>query len=242
MTILLRSTDRKVANLVSRTAKPVIANTFGLPAGKAFSCPSATSICEKVCYAGKLEKVYKNVRQKLVHNWEALQSCGDDIPAITALLSEMVKDFADDCDRFKAERLFRIHWDGDFYSDSYAMAWRDTILAYPDITFWVYTRVPSAVKILTGLGNLSLYFSTDTENKELGISLRREIPDLKLAWLDITFEKGKSAMLDSLGKSAPRCPENNKAIPLIDANNSACARCRLCIKGSNDVLFSSSKK
>jgi len=57
---LKRSNDRKVANAVSKNGKtPTIANTFGLPAGKDFSCPGATSICETVCYAGKLEKVYK---------------------------------------------------------------------------------------------------------------------------------------------------------------------------------------
>ncbi len=60
---LKRSMDRKVTNAVSPNGKtPTIANTFGLPAGKAFSCPGATSICESVCYAGKLEKVYKGVR------------------------------------------------------------------------------------------------------------------------------------------------------------------------------------
>jgi len=49
---LKRSNDRKVANAVSPNGKtPTIANTFGLPAGKAFSCPGATSICESVCYA-----------------------------------------------------------------------------------------------------------------------------------------------------------------------------------------------
>ena len=37
---LKRSNDRKVANAVSKNGKtPAIANTFGLPAGKDFSCP-----------------------------------------------------------------------------------------------------------------------------------------------------------------------------------------------------------
>ena len=40
---LKRSNDRKVANAVSPNGKtPTIANTFGLPAGKAFSCPGRT--------------------------------------------------------------------------------------------------------------------------------------------------------------------------------------------------------
>jgi hypothetical protein len=50
MLSLKRSNDRKVTNLVTPNGKQsAIANTFGLPAGKAFSCPDATSICAKVC-------------------------------------------------------------------------------------------------------------------------------------------------------------------------------------------------
>ena len=41
--------------------------------GKKFSCPEATSVCEKVCYAGKLERVYKGVKQVLLHNWQLLK-------------------------------------------------------------------------------------------------------------------------------------------------------------------------
>jgi len=59
---LKRSNDRKVANLVTKNGKQAaMANTFGLPAGKEFSCPGATSICESVCYAGKLEKLFNFV-------------------------------------------------------------------------------------------------------------------------------------------------------------------------------------
>jgi len=60
MNKLKRSHDRKVTNLVNAKGNgSLIQNTFGLPAGKNYSCPGATSICEKVCYAGKLEKLYK---------------------------------------------------------------------------------------------------------------------------------------------------------------------------------------
>ena len=62
MTQLKRSFDRKVANAVSKNGKQAaIANTFGLPAGKNYSCPNATSVCESVCYAGRLERVYPAV-------------------------------------------------------------------------------------------------------------------------------------------------------------------------------------
>jgi hypothetical protein len=93
---LKRSNDRKVANAVSPNGKtPTIANTFGLPAGKDFSCPGATSICESVCYAGKLEKVYKGVKAVLLHNWELLRNA--DQPTMVNLIEDMIADFKKDC-------------------------------------------------------------------------------------------------------------------------------------------------
>ncbi len=101
---LKRSNDRKVTNAVSPNGKtPTIANTFGLPAGKAFSCPGATSICESVCYAGKLEKVYKGVRAVLLHNWELLRNA--DEPTMVNLIQAMIADFKKDCDKKNAEKL-----------------------------------------------------------------------------------------------------------------------------------------
>jgi len=72
---LKRSNDRKVTNMATPNGKrSAIANTFGLPSGKQYSCPYATSICEKICYAGKLEKMYTSVREVLLHNWNALRN------------------------------------------------------------------------------------------------------------------------------------------------------------------------
>ncbi len=86
---LKRSNDRKVANLVTKNGKQAaIANTFGLPAGKAFSCPGATSVCESVCYAGKLEKLFKGVKANLLHNWTLLKDA--DQLTMETLLTEMM--------------------------------------------------------------------------------------------------------------------------------------------------------
>ena len=86
---LIRSKDRKVANAVSPNGKtPTIANTFGLPAGKDYSCPSQTPTCAKVCYAGKLEKVYKGVRNVLMSNWEQLKDANK--KTMVSLLNEMI--------------------------------------------------------------------------------------------------------------------------------------------------------
>lgn len=236
---LKRSKDRKVANAVSPNGKtPTIANTFGLPAGKAYSCPGATSVCESVCYAGKLEKVYKGVRENLLHNWNLLS--GATLQQQERLLDEMIAEFVADCDKRGAEKLFRIHWDGDFFSEQYTIAWQTVINLYPDVRFWVYTRVESAARILNGIPNLSLYFSTDSENTATAQVLSKD-EGINLAYLSQTFARGKAELLDLIGNGGVRCPENNKALPLISSKGSACVSCGLCVFGRNDVLFSATK-
>lgn len=240
MTKLLRSKDRKVTNLVTPNGKQAsIANTFGLPAGKAYSCPGATSICETICYAGKLEKVFPTVKVNLLHNWELLKDA--DYETMVLLLNEMIMDFKADCIRRNAQQLFRIHWDGDFFNDTYAYAWKQVIMDHPAIQFWVYTRVKSAALLLNGLDNLSLYYSTDSENKDEGIDLKVN-HNISLAYLAKNFEIGQADMKALTGKPGAKCPENKKAIPLISSKGSACATCKLCIYQKSDIVFSATKK
>ena len=237
---LKRSMDRKVTNAVSPNGKtPTIANTFGLPAGKAFSCPGATNTCESVCYAGKLERVYKGVRQVLIHNWELLNNANYD--EMVRLLNEMIVEFKLDCDKRNAEKLFRIHWDGDFFNDTYTLAWKTVINKHEDVKFWVYTRVSTAAEMLKGISNLSLYFSTDKDNKEIAINLNKN-NGIKLAYLAETFAIGQADMKEMIGRVGAKCPENKKAIPLIDKEGSACVKCSLCIDNKADIVFSAKKR
>jgi hypothetical protein len=239
-TKLKRSYDRKVTNAVSPNGKTAtIANTFGLPAGKAYSCPGATSVCESVCYAGKLEKLFKGVKVNLLHNWDLLKEA--DLKTMQDLLTEMINDFKKDCIKKDAPMLFRIHWDGDFFNDTYTQAWKSVILNNTDIQFWVYTRVKSAALILKNIPNLSLYYSTDSENKETGISLKA-VHGIKLAYLAKNFADGQSDMKTLTSRPGAKCPENAKRIPLISTNGSACVSCRLCVYSKSDIVFSASKK
>ena len=237
---LKRSMDRKVTNAVSRNGKtPTIANTFGLPAGKAFSCPGATPTCESVCYAGKLERVYKGVKAVLLHNWELLKDA--DQETMEKLLGEMIDDFRTDCEKRDAVMLFRIHWDGDFFNDTYTNAWRNVIRNNFDIKFWVYTRVATAAEILKGIDNLSLYYSTDKDNKEIAINLNKN-SGIRLAYLADTFARGQADLKEMIGKVGAKCPENKKAIPLIDKDGSACVKCSLCVHNKADIVFSAKKR
>jgi hypothetical protein len=218
---------------------PRIANAFGLPAGKQFACPGATSVCESVCYAGKLEKIYKGVRDVLVHNWDLLRSA--DLAEMARLLDEMITEFETECEKFGADKLFRLHWDGDFFSVDYVRAWREVIERHADVQFWVYTRSHFAIPELIGIQNLGLYFSADNENLELAEGLKKTY-GVKLAYLADTFAEGQAVIKSMTSRPGAKCPENKKALPLISAEGSACVRCSLCIFQKSDVVFSASKK
>ena len=240
MSKLLRSKDRKVANAVTPNGKQAsIANTFGLPAGKSYSCPGATSVCESVCYAGRLEKVFPTVKKNLLHNWELLRNADND--TMVRLLDEMIVDFVADCNKKNSPKLFRIHWDGDFFNDTYTNAWKTVITNHPEIQFWVYTRVRSAAVILNGIDNLSLYYSTDSENKAIGIELKTN-NGIRLAYLAKNFAIGQADMKELTNKPGAKCPENLKAIPLISNAGSACVSCGLCVYSKADIVFSATKK
>ena len=237
---LIRSKDRKVTNAVSPNGKTAtIANTFGLPAGKEYSCPGATATCSSVCYAGKLEKIYKGVKAVLLNNWELLKNA--DLDSMVALLTDMIEEFRVDCDKRGADKLFRIHWDGDFFNDTYTHAWKTVIENNADIQFWAYTRVKDSAIILKDIANLSLYYSTDDDNADIGAELKT-VHDIRLAYLGKTFLATESKMKELTGKVGAKCPENNKQIPLISTSGSACISCGLCVYGKADIRFSASKK
>lgn len=245
---LKRSKDRKVTNAVSPNGKtPTIANAFGLPAGKAYACPGATSVCENVCYAGKLEKVYKGVKNVLVHNFQTLLYADYlyGVYGMTDALVEMVEEFVIDCDKRKADKKFRIHWDGDFFSVDYARAWARTVKAFPEVQFWVYTRsftdVLNVIPHIYDIDNLTVYLSVDSENVTDAKNVRKEYPRVLWAWLANDFAAGKADMPVTDSKRYD-CPENKGAIPLITDKGSACVRCGICVIGRGDVVFSVTKK
>jgi hypothetical protein len=241
---LTRSKDRKVTNAVSPNGKTAtIANAFGLPSGIAFSCPGATSFCERICYAGKLEKIYSGVKNVLVENYNLLT--GADYDTKCLLLSRMIRDFIADCVKRDAPMDFRIHWDGDFYSVEYAQAWAEVIAYYPQVRFWVYTRSftdeVNVLPYLTGLPNLALYLSADPVNIDLANKRAQEYPGVFIATVADTFAEARETIINSARKSYA-CPENAKRIPLISEKGSACIRCGICPSGRGDVLFSVKKR
>lgn len=243
LTSLKRSGDRKVTNAVTPYGNVKGKNSFGLPSGKAFSCPGATSFCESICYAGKLEKMYTGVRNVLMHNWNLLKDA--DLPTMSLRIGAMIGEFVAETDKQIAKGVnatydFRIHWDGDFFSRDYAQAWANVIREFSGVNFWAYTRTFSVVDILSDIPNLTLYLSADVDNMVEAVKVAEEYPAVFLATVADTFAMAREAIPS--GRKAYDCPENGKRIPLISEKGSACIRCGICPSGRGDVLFSVLKK
>lgn len=242
MNTLVGSKDRKVANAVNSTGKTaVMSNTFGLVSGKAYSCPGATSYCEKICYAGKLEKIFKGVRETMVRNFEILSTAT--LAEMVSMIDRLIADFVAECDKRDADKVYRIHWDGDFFNKRYTLAWQHVISNHPDVQFWVYTRNVEAAVILhkAGLSNLSLFFSVDPVNAAAGKVLNKTY-GIRIAAVADTFAESQALVKDITGKPGAKCPEQTGQIPLISTRGSACVTCGLCVEGKANISFSRSKK
>lgn len=240
---LTRSSDRKVAFGVTPSNNVSVRNAFGLPAGRNYSCPGATSVCESVCYAGKIEKQYKAVFGVLNRNFEALRNASP--IGQFRLIDAMIAEFVAECDRKNVEKAFRIHWDGDFFSTTYAMAWAAIARKYSDVTFWVYTRsfVPAlnVIPFIVGIPNLTVYLSVDHDNEEFAREIVAEFPDVLISVLSDTMDNAAIITKELTGKPGAKCPELIKSIPLISEKGGACAACGLCPFGKAPIRFAHKK-
>jgi hypothetical protein len=215
-----------------------VPNSFGLPAG--VSCPGRTPFCES-CYAVGSEQ-RAGVAELVQHNLRLLTEAGT-VDAMTHLLAEMVGRYTREAERLAlppADRLFRIHWDGDFFSIGYATAWARVIRGNPAVKFWAYTRsfVPpvDVVPILADIDNLALYLSADQWN--IGAARAQcATYGVHLAVCTVDYRTGRKLAGE---RRAVVCPENNGRLPLMDNGRGACVECRLCPDGRRDVIFSTS--
>lgn len=218
-----------------------IPNSFGLPAG--LSCPGKTPFCES-CYAIGSEQS-KGVKDLVLHNARLLTEAGT-VDAMHELLEEMVGRYVAEAERRQLkpeEKMFRIHWDGDFFSLDYAAAWARVIHDTPDVQFWAYTRSfvepVNVVPVLVGIANLELYLSADQWNIDAAKRLVSLYPDVHLAICTVDYNSGRELAGE---RPAVVCPENAGKMPLMQDGVGACVSCRLCPDGRKDVIFSTSHK
>lgn len=123
--------------------------TFSLPAG--YSCPFAKNClskadrttgkivdgkhCEFRCFAASQECTYPGVRKSRWFNFDTVKSFKD-LPSLAVLIHRSLPRHID---------KVRVHVSGDFFSETYFLAWLNVAINNPTIIFYGYTK---AVKYL----------------------------------------------------------------------------------------------
>lgn len=210
---------------------PVVPNSFGLPPGE--TCPGKTEFCES-CYAfNSIQSV--GVKETLDGNYQLLQTL-ETKDNMTAFLVEMIErynTFADEHGVSPENKVFRIHWSGDFYSLEYAEAWAEAIKQFPDILFWVYTRSfrepVDVIPVLDGIDNLVILLSTDEGN----------INDIPESYNHLQRANSAKDVVSAQPLFRPdrrtiTCPENLDRLKLMQDSEGACIKCRVCFRPAVD--------
>ncbi|KRE33417.1 GP88 family protein [Paenibacillus sp. Soil724D2] len=99
------------------------------------TCPLATPMCIKSCYATKAERIYPSVRTRRETNYEASQQ--------ESFIPDMIELIQYELDQTDKNINFRIHESGDFYTYEYAKKWNFIALHFignSRITFMAYTK------------------------------------------------------------------------------------------------------
>ena len=122
--------------------------SVSLPA--VLSCANGC-LCASICYAKKLERIYKNVREAYMRNWEILRENPDEY-------WRQVKEAV------SMNRFFRFHVSGDIPTPEYLAKMVETALENPHCDILCFTKQYKFVNDFIGNGgeipgNLHLIFS-----------------------------------------------------------------------------------
>lgn len=132
---------------------------FNLPSGD--TCPGKTAFCASICYAAKVERIYKNTRVAYQRNLDAVEN--DPQGTAAAIVAQIKK---------RGIKTVRIHANGDFYSADYIFFWQDIARACPETLFFGYTRswrvkgLELPLACLRALSNVRLLASVDPTTPE----------------------------------------------------------------------------
>ncbi|WP_433274418.1 GP88 family protein [Actinosynnema sp. CS-041913] len=103
-----------------------------LPDGRTYNTCPAAGVCAAVCYARHGTYRFPQVKAKHERN---LARILDDLPQWEAdILAELAHP------RFRGGVALRVHDSGDYFSDSYTLAWLRIARAVPDVLFYSYTK------------------------------------------------------------------------------------------------------
>ena len=179
---------------------------FSLVAGD--SCPGASELCARICYAKKGFILFQRGR------YEANQMASESDTFVTAMVERIAKATAK-----MPYPSFRIHVSGDFYGVGYVNKWAAIAKRLPGVRLWAYTRSWTVSGILPALEILQ-----DLPNVQLFASVDDTMGDPPQGWRVAYIET------DSRSKGLV-CPEQTGKKP-------DCATCHYCYQGTKgDVVF-----
>lgn len=104
---------------------------WNLPTTK--TCIGRTPMCEKICYAKKAERFYKNAILSRERNLDFVQNNPDWIDLLCAEIEKLSRK-----EKFKG--FFRLHESGDFFSQGYLDGWKEISRRFPSIKFLAFTK------------------------------------------------------------------------------------------------------
>ena len=143
------------------------------------TCPFATPMCKKFCYAMKAFKAYPNARNAWEDNFKESQN--------RFFAQEMILAIAKELDRPSVKKaktlVVRIHESGDFYSKEYAKAWLKVawyFMGYAPnkVKFMAYTKSIEFFKDERIPENMAVRFSLwdDTEPTQKALAEEMGLP------------------------------------------------------------------
>jgi hypothetical protein len=188
-----------------------IQNTFIWSIAPIDTCPGATDLCKKYCYAMKAYRQYPSTKTAWDIN-TALARTGEFKQQVTDYLN---KELASK--RKTAQfKHFRIHESGDFFNQEYLNQWMQVAEQFPEIEFLAYTK-SSWLDFSARPANMVIYFSQWSDT------------------LPVRLEQAHKQ-----GLPIARLEDSEKTNTLKDFDckpNSKCADCRVCWLGKTDIIF-----
>ena len=133
---------------------------FNLPQGK--TCPGATALCRKICYAAKAERMYPQAAAMRARNLIASKE-----PSFVARMTEEIGYLIE----HRSLKLLRLHESGDFYNQDYLDRWIEIAMEEPEVTFLAYTK-SFHLNFNVVPANMRIYASIDPTTKTTQASLR----------------------------------------------------------------------
>jgi len=143
------------------------------------TCPFATELCKKFCYAMKAYRAYPNARNAWSENLEESRKW-DFVPK---MILEITKELERPSVKKAKVLVVRIHESGDFYSKEYAKAWMK-IASYfvgyaPNkVKFMAYTKSIEYFEDETIPENMTVRFSlwSDTKEEQKALAEKMGLP------------------------------------------------------------------